>query len=80
MNATFQTIDPGSQDVLATVSEMGEAEVDRAVAAASRASQGNGGNGWRDADVEKRISQDESQRLQENWLAGLRQKAAIRTF
>src|SRR4051794_11476879 len=31
-------------------------------------------------DVEKRISQDESQRLQENWLAGLRQKAAIRTF
>jgi hypothetical protein len=37
MNATFQTIDPGSQEVLATVSEMGEAEVARAVAAGSRA-------------------------------------------
>ena len=29
MNATFQTIDPGSQEVLATVCEMGEAEVAR---------------------------------------------------
>ena len=37
MNTTFQTIDPGSQEVLATVSEMGEAEVARAVAAADRA-------------------------------------------
>src|SRR5690349_11732290 len=55
MNAMFQTIDPGSQDVLATVSEMGEAEVGRAVAAAGRAFQGNGKTGWRDADVEKRI-------------------------
>jgi len=55
MNATFQTIDPGSQDVLATVSEMGEAEVDRAVAAASRAFHGNGRNGWHSLDVEKRI-------------------------
>src|SRR6185436_13321432 len=52
MNATFQTIDPGSQEVLATVSEMGEAEVARAVAAASRAFQG----GWKGVDVEKRIS------------------------
>jgi acyl-CoA reductase-like NAD-dependent aldehyde dehydrogenase len=52
MNATFQTIDPGSQEVLATVSEMGEAEVARAVAAACRAFQG----GWKDADVEKRIA------------------------
>jgi aldehyde dehydrogenase (NAD+) len=52
MNATFQTIDPGSQEVLATVSEMGEAEVARAVAAADRAFQG----GWRDADVEARIA------------------------
>jgi acyl-CoA reductase-like NAD-dependent aldehyde dehydrogenase len=52
MNATFQTIDPGSQEVLATVSEMGEAEVARAVAAASRAFQA----GWKDADVEKRIA------------------------
>src|SRR5262245_615912 len=55
MNATFQTIDPGSQNVLATISEMGEGEVDRAVAAASRAFHGKGGNGWRDVDVEKRI-------------------------
>lgn len=31
-------------------------------------------------EVEKRINQDEAQRLQENWIAGLRQKAAIRTF
>lgn len=31
-------------------------------------------------DVEKKIIQEESQRLQENWLAGLRQKASIRTF
>ena len=28
----------------------------------------------------KRSTQEESQRLQENWLAGLRQKATIRTF
>jgi aldehyde dehydrogenase (NAD+) len=52
MNATFQTLDPGSQEVLATVSEMGEAEVARAVAAADRAFQG----GWKDADVETRIT------------------------
>jgi len=52
MNATFQTIDPGSQEVLATVSEMGEAEVAQAVAAAGRAFQA----GWRDVDVEKRIA------------------------
>ncbi len=31
-------------------------------------------------DVEKKLMQEEAQRLQENWLAGLRQKAAIRTF
>jgi aldehyde dehydrogenase (NAD+) len=52
MNATFQTIDPGSQEVLATVSEMGEAEVARAVAAGQRAFQA----GWKDMDVEKRIA------------------------
>ncbi|MBA2431129.1 MAG: peptidylprolyl isomerase [Chthoniobacterales bacterium] len=32
------------------------------------------------ADIEKRLVQEEAQRLQENWLAGLRQKATIRTF
>ncbi|MGI9088746.1 MAG: peptidylprolyl isomerase [Chthoniobacterales bacterium] len=31
-------------------------------------------------DVEKMITQEEAQRMQEHWLAGLRQKAAIRTF
>jgi len=32
------------------------------------------------ADVEKMLLQEDAQRLQENWLAGLRQKASIRTF
>lgn len=32
------------------------------------------------ADIEKKLVQQEAQRLQENWLASLRQKAAIRTF
>ncbi len=31
-------------------------------------------------EVEKKLIQEEGQRLQENWLAGLRQKATIRTF
>lgn len=56
MNATFQTTDPGSQEVLATISEMGEAEVDAAVMAAQNAFQGNGGKGWRGWDVEDRIA------------------------
>lgn len=32
------------------------------------------------AEVEKKLLQSEAQRLQENWLASLRQKATIRTF
>ncbi len=32
------------------------------------------------SEVEKKILQEEAQRLQENWLAGLRQKATIRRF
>lgn len=32
------------------------------------------------AEVEKKLINDEARRLQENWLAGLRQKANIRTF
>ncbi|MDQ2659027.1 MAG: peptidylprolyl isomerase [Verrucomicrobiota bacterium] len=32
------------------------------------------------SEIEKRMTQEESQRLQENWIAGLRQKASIRTF
>lgn len=55
MNATFQTVDPGSQEVLATICEMGEAEVARAVAAAQRAFDGDGGSSWKNADVEERI-------------------------
>ncbi|MEM7013523.1 MAG: aldehyde dehydrogenase family protein [Verrucomicrobiota bacterium] len=50
MNATFQTTDPGSQELLATICEMGEAEVGAAVAAANRAFQT-----WRNIDTEKRI-------------------------
>ena len=51
MNATFQTTDPGSQEILATVSEMGEAEVARAVDAAQTAFAG-----WKDTDIEDRIA------------------------
>src|SRR5262245_30840983 len=56
MNATFQTVDPGSQEVLATVCEMGAAEVAMAVDAAERAYRGNGSNGWRDVGVNERIA------------------------
>ena len=52
MNATFQTIDPGSQETLATICEMGEAEVSRAVSAAGRAFQ----NGWKNLDLDRRIA------------------------
>ncbi len=55
MNATFQTCDPGSSQLLATVCEMGAAEVDAAVKAAQHAFAGNGVNGWRDFPVEERI-------------------------
>lgn len=55
MNATFETVDPGSQEVLARVCEMGEAEVAQAVEAAQQAFDGNGGSSWRNADVEERI-------------------------
>ena len=51
MNATFQTIDPGSLEVLATISEMGEAEVARAVSVANHAF-----HAWRSVDVEKKIA------------------------
>jgi acyl-CoA reductase-like NAD-dependent aldehyde dehydrogenase len=54
MNATFQTIDPGSLEVLATVSEMGSAEVDAAVDAAYKAFHGARGKGWKDVSVEER--------------------------
>ena len=55
MNATFQTVDPGSQEVLATVCEMGDAEVARAVDAAQWAFQGDGQTAWRNLDLEERI-------------------------
>ncbi|MCS1408154.1 MAG: Phenylacetaldehyde dehydrogenase [Verrucomicrobia subdivision 3 bacterium] len=56
MNATFQTTDPGSQEVLATICEMGEAEVALAVETAHKAFIGDNGNGWKDVLVEKRIA------------------------
>lgn len=55
MNATYQTIDPGSQEVLATVCEMGEAEVAMAVEAASQAFHGPQNRGWKNLDLERRI-------------------------
>jgi aldehyde dehydrogenase (NAD+) len=55
MNATFQTVDPGSQEVLATVCEMGDAEVALAVEAAQRAFQGDVGRGWKDFELEERV-------------------------
>ena len=54
MNATFETIDPGSLEVLATVCEMGAAEVDLAVEAATRAFHGAGQNGWKNSPIEER--------------------------
>jgi len=55
MHATFETVDPGSQEVLARVSEMGEAEVALAVDAAYKAFHGDLGRGWKDFEVEERI-------------------------
>ena len=55
MNATFETLDPGSLETLATVCEMGAAEVDAAVEAGQRAFRGNGVGGWRDFPVEERV-------------------------
>ncbi|MBL6724427.1 MAG: aldehyde dehydrogenase [Rubripirellula sp.] len=55
MNATFQTIDPGSHEVLATVCEMGAAEVDAAVRSA-QAAYSNGNTGWRHTAVEEKIA------------------------
>jgi len=45
MNVSFETSDPGSMAVLATVCEMGPAEVDDAVNTAARAFHGSAGNG-----------------------------------
>jgi len=56
MNATFQTSDPGSQELLATVCEMGEAEVAQAVDAATRAFHGAKGNGWKDTPTSERVA------------------------
>ncbi len=56
MNATFETTDPGSLERLATVCEMGEAEVAQAVEAATRAFHGGSGTGWRNIEVEERIA------------------------
>ncbi|MEM8667059.1 MAG: aldehyde dehydrogenase family protein [Planctomycetota bacterium] len=54
MNATFETVDPGSLEVLARVCEMGQEQVDAAAEAAHRAFLGNGVSGWRDFPIEER--------------------------
>jgi aldehyde dehydrogenase (NAD+) len=54
MNATFETVDPGSMEVLARVCEMGAAEVDLAVDAATKAFNGTGQKGWKHTSVEER--------------------------
>jgi acyl-CoA reductase-like NAD-dependent aldehyde dehydrogenase len=54
MNVTFETVDPGSLELLATVCEMGSAEVDQAVEAATRAFHGTTGNGWKNTSIEER--------------------------
>jgi len=54
MNVTFETSDPGSLEVLATVCEMGQAEVADAVAAATRAYHGTAGKGWQNTSIEDR--------------------------
>ncbi|MGB0578576.1 MAG: aldehyde dehydrogenase family protein [Limisphaerales bacterium] len=51
MNATFETTDPGSQELLATVSEMGEAEVAAAVDAGQKAFES-----WKNTDIDDRIA------------------------
>ena len=55
MNATFETIDPGSHDVLASVCEMGAAEVDHAVRSAQSA-YCQGQTGWRHHSVDDKIA------------------------
>jgi acyl-CoA reductase-like NAD-dependent aldehyde dehydrogenase len=54
MNVTFDTIDPGSLDVLARVCELGAAEVDLAVETAYKAFHGVRGQGWKDIPIEER--------------------------
>lgn len=56
LNATFETVDPGSKEVLARVCEMGAAEVDAAANAAQKAFTGNGVGGWRDFPTDERIA------------------------
>ncbi len=51
MNATFETTDPGSQEVLATVCEMGEAEIGLAVEAAQEVFRA-----WKDVSAEERVA------------------------
>ncbi len=54
MNVTFETSDPGSLEVLATVCEMGQAEVADAVTAATKAFHGTAGKGWQNTSIEER--------------------------
>jgi len=54
LNATFETVDPGSMEVLARVCEMGQAEVNAAVHAGLSAFNGNGVGGWKNFPVDER--------------------------
>lgn len=54
LNATFETVDPGSLEVLARVCEMGQEQVDAAARSAHAAFLGNGVSGWRDFPMEER--------------------------
>lgn len=50
LNATFETSDPGSLEVLASVCEMGQAEVAQAVEAAQKAFE----QSWKETPIERR--------------------------
>ncbi len=54
MNVTFESTNPGSLEVLATVCEMGQAEVAEAVEVATKAFHGTGNQGWKDTPIEER--------------------------
>jgi len=56
MNAVLDIINPGTQEVLAGVCEMGWDEVNLAVQSATQAFNGNGGAGWKDTTVDERAA------------------------
>ena len=56
MNAVLDIINPGTQEVLAGVCEMGWDEVNLAVEGATQAFNGNGDPGWKDTTVDERAA------------------------